>query len=680
MFCYNGLAVPRRIRIAVLALFHLAALALTARLAHWPFFAVLLAVALAVLPINIYSRFVSGAPCLPVWSLKFEILNLGLAPLYLVAALRLLVALAARALCSTCYTYLAVPEPFASVLSFEWAFIFGLAALAALQARRTFSPQHHARLAAFALAALALLWIAILYPRLIPAGVTGADPFAYVQMGVDLAARGTPMHHFPLADVARDLNIPIYPTLFVGYTIPHNGDSATVWPPGFSALLAVAFRFFGERGLYILNPILGLLCAAATYALARRVFGLPPFFSLFAAALLVTSFEQTIRLSIPLADLAAQLSTTLAIIAALTPPFPERVSGEGTGGWGQRAVTAGIFSALAFATRYTQLLLVPGILFVLVTRSHNTPHTPHNTPHASRAIFHFSFFIISFLAVSLPDTLYRAAAFGSPFSFASGELSKFSAADVLPVALRFLAELAADFNVAVPLILLGVIHLARNHRSIAAGLALLLGPVVLFHLPYHYLKLRDLLFLFPALCALAALGLQRFALHVSRFTSYASRFSFFILHSSLFILLAFRFNAQLPFLDNFYTYGFLNAGQRAHVESIAGLTPPNAVIAASLNSGALSLYAGRDTIRPGRLLQPGRTWTEDEFIRFVETLRADGRPLYLLMDGEEMAGPADSLRRCCRLAPIAELYLPYYYRNGAASNEIVTLYRIDFIK
>jgi hypothetical protein len=151
----------------------------------------------------------------------------------------------------------------------------------------------------------------------------------------------------------------------------------------------------------------------------------------------------------------------------------------------------------------------------------------------------------------------------------------------------------------------------------------------------------------------------------------------FILHCSLFIILAFRFNAQFPLIGGFYTYGFLNAEQRAHIDSIANLTPPNAVIAASLNSGSISLYANRDTIRPGHLLQPGRTWTDEELITFVNALRAESRPLYLLMDSEEMTGPADALRKCCRLVPIAELYLPYYYHDGAAANEIITLYRVD---
>ena len=168
---------------------------------------------------------------------------------------------------------------------------------------------------------------------------------------------------------------------------------------------------------------------------------------------------------------------------------------------------------------------------------------------------------------------------------------------------------------------------------------------------------------------------RKVAPHEIRNTHYVIRTTHYAI---LFIILAFRWSAQLPLLNGFYTYGFLNGEQRAHIHSLADLTPPNAVIAGSLNTGAVSLYAQRDTVRPGHLLQPGRTWTDSEWNNFAAALHADGRPLYLLMDSEEMIEPAKALDECCRLSPIAELYLPYYYRSGAATNEIVPLYRVDF--
>ena len=52
------------------------------------------------------------------------------------------------------------------------------------------------------LVAAALGWSAWAGATLRTHGVTGSDPYAYAQMGVDLVTRGTPLHSFPLASVA----------------------------------------------------------------------------------------------------------------------------------------------------------------------------------------------------------------------------------------------------------------------------------------------------------------------------------------------------------------------------------------------------------------------------------------------------------------------------------------------
>lgn len=668
------------------ALFHLAALALVSRLAHWSFLSVVLGTAICLLPVWVYSL-LKHLP-FPL----FKTLS-PLAFLYTVAIVRLAISLVMRVQCTACDP---VPQPLSSWLSYEWAallsltlgwLVFGLEALPA---------PAQPRLATLALLSLVIVWAALLLPHLVPSGVTGADPFAYVQMGIDLASRGTPFHAFPLADLARQLNLPIYPTLYVGYNIPGALGASTVWPIGFPVLLAAAYKLFGEAGLYLLNPFLGLLVLVATGLLTHHVFRLSFFWSCLSAALLLTSLEQSIRLSVPLADVAAQLFTLVAITAALWPPKASASL------W--QAGLCGAACGLAFVARYTQLLIAPGLLLYLLW---NTPR-PSATGPASRvrqlgpALLTFS---LAFGLVALPDFFYRSAAFGTPLSFAAGELGQFSLTDILPVTGQLLADLAADLNLALPFTLLGLVFFIKDNRRPAAGLALALGPVILFHLPYHYLKLRDLLFILPFLYSLAAYGVAQLGLWLQSTKSWRTRFpfpicdslinsrhspssirhssfviphsQFVILHCSLFIALAFRFSAQLPLLSGYYTYGFLTAQGRAQIDSLAQLTPPQAVIAASLNSGAIGLYAGRATFRPGHLLQPGRNWTEAELLAFASALQQQGRPLYLLADSEEMDEPVQSLRSRWRLTPIAELYLPYYYRDGSARNDLIPLYRLD---
>src|SRR3990172_3258046 len=158
-------------------IFHLLALAAVARLAHWPYPLVLLAIAVFILPLTLYAHFWGLDASRGIWDLPRSLAPLF--PLYTLTALRLAVALIARASCPTCSATLTVPEPFASILSFEWAAIFALTLFIIHHSSFIISPAYHPRLAAFALATLGVIWVAILFPRLIPAGVTGADPYAY---------------------------------------------------------------------------------------------------------------------------------------------------------------------------------------------------------------------------------------------------------------------------------------------------------------------------------------------------------------------------------------------------------------------------------------------------------------------------------------------------------------------
>ena len=150
-----------------------------------------------------------------------------------------------------------------------------------------------------------------------PAGVTGSDPLAYVLMGVDLATHGTARHHFPLAPLAESLGLPSLPTTHVGYVLPNTeGLAPTVWPPGYSVLLALAYELAGQvgmmslTGMMSLNTLLGVLNLGLTFWLAQFV--LPQGWRRIsvavgagALALLATSLEQYTRLGVPLADGAA---------------------------------------------------------------------------------------------------------------------------------------------------------------------------------------------------------------------------------------------------------------------------------------------------------------------------------------------------------------------------------------
>ena len=95
-----------------------------------------------------------------------------------------------------------------------------------------------------------------------------------------------------------------------------------------------------------------------------------------------------------------------------------------------------------------------------------------------------------------------------------------------------------------------------------------------------------------------------------------------------------------------------------------------AVIACSLNSGAVDLHSQRQTIRPA-------SWKAPELITFMRAVKAEGRPVYLLFDGDELKGTIDTLQFNFRLTEIGRFDIPYYFYGGGSENRKVPLYRLD---
>jgi hypothetical protein len=529
-------------------------------------------------------------------------------------------------------------------------------------------------------------------------GVTGSDPYAYVQMAVDLAERGSPFHIFPLARTVQALGLPVKPALPLGYRPPFDaaGHSATVWPPGHSVLLALAYRLLGEPGLYLATPFLGLLSLAATWGLAQAVFATHPpaqrqFIGGLAVFLLATSFEHISRTVVPLADISAQLFTALTLTLAL------EVYRRGHRGAANRrtylmALLLGLSFGLAYAVRYTQLLLAPSILLALV-RWTSPPAPPlrgkgSTPPLLGKGIGGIGLFALAALLVALPDLWYHQVAFGSPFRTGSEELERFALANVVPVTLRVGAEALAarEFLFFAPFIALGLWALWREDRRLLV--ILLIGPlaVLLFHLPYGYLRLRDLLSLFPLGAALAGRGLLEIiadlgqggerrvtgnrqrpsALSTPLVSLAPARTAIFLLAVALPVA---RLALAWPATQGFYTFGTLLPPQRAALSQMAALTPPQAVIGCSLNAGAVELYARRAAFRPA-------AWTPEELRRFVQAMHAAGRPVYLLDDGVELHVPRQVLAETYRLTPLAALPLPYFFTGGGSENRDVILYEV----
>jgi hypothetical protein len=513
-------------------------------------------------------------------------------------------------------------------------------------------------------------------------GVTGSDPYAYAQMGVDLATRGTVFHPFPLVEITYALDIPSYPITHVGYRIPTDAarESTTVWPPGYAVFTGLAYLVGGETGLYLITPLLNLIALGVvgwfTWLIVSRVPPLTPALSPLGrggaaavAALTVmltaTSYQQVEWQMIPMADIAAQIFSLLAIGLALTAR-----------GSKLKAILSGLCIGIAFSIRYTQVLIAPAAALALLLDDREQI-TDYKQQISSRL---WSVLVCALAAAfaALTTLIYHHNAFGSWLTTGSEELGNFSLT-LLPQTLwRTLGELNhyREFGLLTPLIAIGLIAMWRQHRRALAVLAVYFVITFGFHVAYAYLRLRDILFLFPVISLLAALGTVELWRWVSAGVRDQGSGVSRLLATTVICTLSFVFvlrameTLALPVTRGFAAFGYLVREQRVSFDRLAELTPPDAVIGATLNSGAIDLHSGRQTFRPD-------TWTPEQLSAFTAELMRRGVPVFVVHDSNALNGSLMTLRATYLLEEVGRINIPYYQAIGGGSgNRLVPVYRV----
>lgn len=707
----------------------------------------------------------------------FANLNLtALAPLfvvYLVTALRIIVALSVQAVTGEAR----VIEPWSSILNLLlWVIVMGVYALAisfyhAVQhavksdqaARHPIVNQvldrRFVKIAAAALVCGIVAWASWNALTLHTQGVTGSDPYAYTQMGVDLAQHGTVFHQFPLIRLTYELNIPSEPVIHIGYRLPQDVQriATTVWPPGYAVFTALGYLLAGEQGLYLVTPLLSLLSLAVIWGLTHallaapsvraertlprsdpapaigeerngvrslramsesiplsvRAYSFPIVVAAITVALTATSYQQVEWQLIPMADIAAQLFSLLAVALAFrvarpgpVPSVAQRLMGAVRGAHIRQlsiAVLCGFALGIAFDVRYTQVLIAPALLFALLSGSAATDTSEHAHDHFGRRLIEWLrrhgatlvAFGVGALLAALPVLVYHASAFGSPFSTGSEELSNFSLARLPETLARITSELASprEFGMLLPLIVIGLAEMWRGERRATLTLVFYFVPLFVLHIAYAYLRPRDILSLFPVLSLLVAYGAVWLVMSLRNISARAlkqspsGRTSSSIMQhlarllpaiASAIVLVVLSFvlvlrsidTLALPVTHGFDAFGYLVREQRASFTRLGELTPANAAIGCSLNSGAVDLYAGRLTFRPGR-------WTADDAMKFVRALRGENTPVYILEDGAEVTPVVESLRAEFTLVEVARLDMPFYFKGSGSENRQAALYRVE---
>lgn len=523
------------------------------------------------------------------------------------------------------------------------------------------------RLLATAMLLCTLLWAGVLYVGQRTAGVSGSDPYAYAQMAVDVARSGSPLHRFALFAALRTTGVPWYPIVHVGYALPLDaaGTAATVWPPGWPLLLALPYRLLGEPGLYLTAPLLGLLALALSAGFARLVGRAQParlpgvaLTGTLTAWLLATSYEQIDRLLVPMADVSAQIFTLLTLVCGLQV---WRTDAAKAMRWG---MVSGFCLGAAYLVRHTQLLLVLPVVGIIWL-----------APGATRRFK--LWLLVSFALGALPwglaDLWYHWRLSGHIWQPESPESFLFSLTNVGRSAATVLAEALRrnEWGLLWPLTLLGAWGLARRAPRISVVLALAVLGQLLIHLPYGALRLRDLLTLFPILLLWTAWGAVS-ALTAARRWANRSPAGQIIAAMTLAVLIFVLAARTYPVLASPWrpphaSFGYVTTTQRAAFAQVAALTEANAVIGATLNSGALDLLSDRRSVHPA-------DWTAAEWATTIETLHAQGRPVYLLDDGEALAPVLATTAQQFGLTAVATLDVPVY---GAAERVSRTLFRVN---
>ena len=513
-------------------------------------------------------------------------------------------------------------------------------------------------LTALAMLALTLAWGSVEYFGHRTQGTTGSDPYAYVQMGIDLATRATAVHRFDLFPEIAPMKIAWYPVIHVGYHLPMNeqGDAVSVFPIGGAFAYAMSFRIFGEEGLYWVNPFFSLLSALGAWLLAWELTRnyspvLRAMTSAITSALVATANQQVVWAGVTMVDAQAEFFSILSIFFALRSKNDKSI-------W--PLLLSGATLGAAYWVRHTQIVLAFSLL-VLFWMCNDTFGGRARAVIVSAA---------AALALGIGDLWYHQAYLGGWLHPESEELALFSANVIAESAGNLFQQAFAanEFGWLAPFLIYGAVQFGRRSKAQSAALIVWLALSLALHLPYAAVRSRDLLPEFPAIAFLTAFGLCFLAeklLSSRRMQWVAGVLIFAVLELLLLRVWNTVPRAWQPAQPNF---GYMTESQRAAFDQLAALTPEDAIIGSTLNDGAIELYSKRNTFRPD-------AWKSADLREFLSIARQSHSSAYLVEDGAAMDSVLDDLRRDLRVRRVGTLDVPLF--GGAPIAEPGALWKIE---
>ena len=457
---------------------------------------------------------------------------------------------------------------------------------------------------------------------------SGADAYAYVtQADLLLAGRLT----VPVP-IANEVPWPRPLSTFVpfGYAAVEDDSAiASAVGPGLPLLMALFKAIGGHAALFLVVPIAAALLVWSTFAIGRGLgsHGL----GVGASWLVATSPAFLTMTKESMSDVPAAAFWALATLKVLE-----------TSRWS--TVVAGVSAAIAILTR-PNLVPLAALLGVWLL----WPRADVDLRHRVRACIVFS---IPVVLACLTIAGINQTLFGSPLTSGYGATGQlFSAANV-SINVRLYGAWLAETQT--PLVFAGLIALivpasrlwpvpdARRGAWLLAAMAVVVFVMYAFYIPFDaWWFLRLLLPAWPALC----IGTAAVIAAVSRLAGARSR----ELQVGAIVALGLYTALLASRLDVFPR----NEGERRYAtvaQLVQQATEPSSVILASIHTGPVRYYAGRDTMRFDLL---DEAWLD----RAVAWLTAQGRHPYFLIEDwerpifERRFGAMNSLGRLA-LSPV----------------------------
>ena len=435
---------------------------------------------------------------------------------------------------------------------------------------------------------------------------SGADAYAYVTQA-DLLLAGTLTVPVP---IANEVPWPAPLSTFVpfGYAaVAHESAIASAVGPGLPLLMALFKAIAGHAALFLVVPITATLMVWSTFAVGRA-FGSTSL-GLGAAWLTATSPAFLTMVKEPMSDVPAAAFWALTTWRALDPSR-----------WS--TLVSGVAAAIAILIRPN---LVP--LAAVLGAWMLWPRADRSVRDRVRS---FAVFSVPVVLACLAIAWINQTLFGSPLASGYGATGQlFSITNVWTNVLRYGRWLGETQT---PLVFIGLLALVvpsarlwptmqiRRGAGLLASIAIVVCAIYAFYIPFDaWWFLRLLLPAWPALCV----GTAALIAAASRFAGTRAREVQVVALIALGLYTALLASRLQVFPDN--------EGERRYAtvaELVRQATDPSSIILASIHTGPIRYYAGRDTMRFDLL-------NEEWLDRAIAWLTEHGRHPYILIEDWE---------------------------------------------